>query len=214
MVIIGAKGFAKEVLNVCIQNNIPNIAFYDDMTKESPDLLYNQYPILTNTSQIVDYFQNYGNNFTIGIGNPVLRNHVFIKIKELGGNLTSIISTEARIGSYDVSIDNGTIILPGVTISNSVKIGWGTMIYYNSIITHDCQIDNFVEISPNVTLLGRSKVSSFTHIGAGAIILPDVHVGGNVIVGAGAIVTKNIPDNCVVAGIPAQKIKDLKPLNF
>ncbi|MDE5634180.1 MAG: transferase [Muribaculaceae bacterium] len=47
-------------------------------------------------------------------------------------------------------------------------------------------------------------------IGAGAIILPGVTVGENAIVAAGAVVTKDVADNTVVAGIPAKYIRDIK----
>jgi acetyltransferase-like isoleucine patch superfamily enzyme len=39
-------------------------------------------------------------------------------------------------------------------------------------------------------------------------------IGKNVIVGAGSLVTKDVPDNCMVVGIPAKIIKDLEPLKF
>ncbi len=45
-------------------------------------------------------------------------------------------------------------------------------------------------------------------IGSNAIILPDVRIGSNVIIAAGAIVTKDIPDNSVVGGVPAKVIGD------
>ena len=47
-------------------------------------------------------------------------------------------------------------------------------------------------------------------IGAGAIILPGVTVGENSIVGAGAVVTKNVPDNTIVTGNPAKVIRNIK----
>ena len=40
-------------------------------------------------------------------------------------------------------------------------------------------------------------------------ILPGVKIGNNVIIAAGAVVTKDVPDNCVVGGVPARKIKDM-----
>ena len=46
-------------------------------------------------------------------------------------------------------------------------------------------------------------------IGGGVTVLSGVTIGNNVVIGAGAVVTKDIPDNCVVAGVPAKKIKDL-----
>jgi len=46
-------------------------------------------------------------------------------------------------------------------------------------------------------------------IGGNATILPGVTIGNNVVIAAGAVVTKDVPDNCVVGGIPAKKLKDL-----
>ena len=45
-------------------------------------------------------------------------------------------------------------------------------------------------------------------------IAPTAKIGKNVIVGAGSVVTKDVPDNCMVVGIPAKIIKNLEPLNF
>ena len=47
-------------------------------------------------------------------------------------------------------------------------------------------------------------------IGGGVHILSGVNVGNNAVIAAGAVVTKDVPDNCVVAGVPAKKIKDLE----
>lgn len=41
-------------------------------------------------------------------------------------------------------------------------------------------------------------------------ILPGVKIGNNVVVAAGAVVTKDVPDNCVIGGVPARKIKDIE----
>ena len=58
MLIIGAKGFAKEVLEVLHQNNqTENIAFYDDVNHDIGDFLYNKFPILKNENQAIDFFK-------------------------------------------------------------------------------------------------------------------------------------------------------------
>jgi sugar O-acyltransferase (sialic acid O-acetyltransferase NeuD family) len=214
MLIIGAKGFAKEVLEIVFQlNQLENLAFYDDVNDCVSGHLFDRFPILKTTEEALTYFKTMDNRFTIGIGNPVLRKKLYEKFTALGGVFTSTIS-QTNIGNYDVSIGLGSNILGGVTISNSVRIGMGSLLYYNSIITHDCIIGDFVEISPAATILGRCNIGNYCHIGANATILPDVRIGNNVIIGAGSVVTKDIPDNSLVVGVPGKVIKELKSLEF
>ena len=47
-------------------------------------------------------------------------------------------------------------------------------------------------------------------IGTRVIILPDVSIGDNVIIGAGAIVSKDIPSNCIAAGVPCKPLGDFE----
>lgn len=203
MLVIGAKGFAKEILEILIANNIDeNIFFYDDINN-SPDKLFGKYNILNSLKEAETYFNKYSNKFTLGIGNPTLRKRMFEKFSLIGGKLDSTIHPNCEIGSFDVIIGNGCNILAGVKVSNSVNIGMGTMIYYNSVITHDVNIGEFCELSPNVNILGRAEIGNYTKIYTGATILPDLKIGNNVTIAAGSVVTKDVPDNCMVAGIPA-----------
>lgn len=215
MLIVGAKGFAKEVLEVvCQLNKLDNLVFYDDVNEQAPIKLFGQFPILRTIEEVSIYFKTIDNQFTIGIGNPILRKKIYNKFTSLGGVFTSTISPLAIIGSFDVQLGIGSNILSGSVFSNSTEIGIGCLIYYNSIITHDCILGDFVEIAPSVTLLGRCIIGSHSQIGANSTILPDVKIGQNVIIGAGSVVTKNIPNNCLAFGIPAKIIKELNPLKF
>jgi len=215
MLIIGAKGFAKEVLEVVLQlNQLENLVFYDDVNIEVSEKLFGQFPILRTKQEATTYFKTIDNRFTIGIGNPFLRKQLYDKFSAIGGKFTSTISPLATIGAYDVQLGIGANVLSGAVFSNSAKIGIGCIVYYNAIITHDCVIGDFVEISPAVNLLGRCKIGDYTQIGANSTILPDIIIGKNVIIGAGSVVTKNVPDNCLIVGVPAKIIKELTPLEF
>jgi sugar O-acyltransferase (sialic acid O-acetyltransferase NeuD family) len=207
MLVIGAKGFAKEVLEIFYQQDkIKNLAFYDDINLDTEDFLYNEFPILRNENQVVEHYKKAGRQFTIAIGNPVLRFKMYKKFLKLGGEYMSSISPHASIGSYEVQIGHGSNILANSVFSNSSRIGIGCIVYYNVVITHDCIVGDFVELSPGATLLGNSKVGDFSRIGSNATILPGVIVGKNVTVGAGAVITKDLPDNCVAVGVPGKII--------
>jgi sugar O-acyltransferase (sialic acid O-acetyltransferase NeuD family) len=215
MLIIGAKGFAKEVLEVVYSSNdFSDIAFYDDVTPDLPKKLFDRFKVLTTLKEADTYFKTIDNRFTIGIGDPVLRRKMYYQFSKLGGVFSSTISPKVDIGQFDVEIGAGSNLLAGVILSNGVKIGQGSLLYYNAIVTHDVVLGDFVQISPGATLLGRCSVGSYSFIGSNAVILPDVVIGENVVVGAGAVVTKNIPDNTLVYGVPAVVKDDLPKLIF
>lgn len=213
MLIIGAKGLAKEVLQIFHDIGYKeNIAFYDDVNIDFIGLIFEKFSILKNEEEVKKYFLEFGNSFTIGIGNPLLRYQLYKKFIALGGNFVSTLSPFAQIGNYDVIIGTGSNVLSQAVFSNSNRIGLGCIVYYNVLITHDCEVGDFVELSPNAVLLGRCKVGSFSQIGANATILSDIKIGKNVIIGAGSVVTQDIPDNVVAVGTPAKIIREVEPL--
>lgn len=215
MLIIGAKGFAKEVFEIFNDlNQLKSLAFYDDVNPDVSGRLFELFPILKNKQEVKEFFIENGKKFTIGVGNPILRHKLYEKFIKLGGEIVSTISPFARIGSKEVYIGIGSNVLCNSVISNSVSIGKCCIIYYNVTITHDCHIGDFVELSPNVIILGNVHVGSFTQIGANATILPNLKIGNNVTIGAGSIVTKDIPDNCLVYGVPSRIVSFKKELEL
>lgn len=73
---------------------------------------------------------------------------------------------------------------------------------------------NSSNISPYVNVVdGTIEIQSDAWIGAGAIILPNVRIGEGGVVGAGAVVTKDVMPYTVVGGVPAKEIKKLKVNN-
>jgi sugar O-acyltransferase (sialic acid O-acetyltransferase NeuD family) len=215
MIILGAKGFAKEVLEVALQHYKSNeICFFDNVNIDIEDYLYNQFKVLKTDNEVIEYFNSTENSFNIGIGNPLYRKQLFDKFSALGGVFTSIISKNSKIGSFGNSFSAGINIMDNSCITNSISIGKGALVNLSCTIGHDTIIGDFVELCPDVNISGSCKIDDYSFIGTNATILPKVTIGKNVIVAAGSVVTKDVPDNCMVAGIPAVIKKELKPLEF
>lgn len=208
MIIIGAKGFAKEVLEIMHQKNeLDGLVFYDDVNVDLPDLLYGTFPILRNEDQVQEHFEKFGRNFSIGIGGPQLRETLYKKFLQLGGEFTSTISSTSHIGNYGNDIAKGCNLMQNVVLTNDIILKKGVLINQMSSIGHDVTIGEFTEICPNVSISGNCEIGNHVFLGTGSIVLPKITIGDNTIIGAGAVVSKNLPDNCVAVGIPAKIIK-------
>ncbi len=128
------------------------------------------------------------------------------------------IREECAIGDYCL-ISRNVSINYNTTIGSRTKIMDNTHITGNAIIEDDVFISVLVAMT-NDNTMGREEydeahvigpyIKKNTTIGASANILPNVVIGENCIVGAGAVVTKNIPDNKVVMGIPAKIVRDVE----
>lgn len=107
-------------------------------------------------------------------------------------------------------------LLFNCSVPATCKIGGGTIFGYGGIgvIIHSrVVIGKNCGIGANVTIGGKSRwyevpvIGDNVHISAGAKVLGPIRIGNNVTIGANAVVVKDVPDNCVVAGIPAKIIK-------
>jgi sugar O-acyltransferase (sialic acid O-acetyltransferase NeuD family) len=213
MLVIGAKDFAKELLVVFDQCNLlDDLVFYDNISNDLPETLYG-FRIITNDEDAVEYLKQSGGEFVIGMGNPHNRRFVYDKFVKLGGKPANIISPYAKIGRFGVEFEPGTIIMTDAIMTANIKMGKGCLINKTSVIGNGAVIGDFVEISPAVQILGSCTIGSNTHICASVTVIPKTTIGSNVVVAAGTVVTKDVPDNCMIAGVPAVIKKYFEPKN-
>lgn len=144
-----------------------------------------------------------GPNISIG------KNVVFTGGRGARMNITSI-----KLGDVEgrVEVGDNVLLMHGIRISSASSI----------VIGDDCMLANFCyltdadwhDIHDRTRPIGKSApivLEKGAWIGDSAIVCKGVRIGENSIVGAGAVVTKNVPPNVIVAGNPAKIVKKLDP---
>lgn len=128
----------------------------------------------------------------------------------------AIIRENNRIGD-NVLVGVNSYLGPGNKIGNNVRI-------HTSCFLEGVTLEDNVIIAPHVVFtndpyppckecsekVGGAHVGEGTVIGANATVLPGIEIGKNCLIGAGSVVTKNIQDNTVAVGNPAQRIKSIQ----
>lgn len=143
-----------------------------------------------------------GNVRIFNKGKLKVGDHLSVSSKPVPVSITVNTEAELKIGN-NVFINYGVDIgcTSSVIIGNNVKIG-----PFTNIID-----SNFHQIQPNEKIFQNPiTISDNVWIGRQCIILPGVRVGKNSVIASGSVVTKDIPDNVLVAGVPARIIRELK----
>ncbi|TAG89851.1 MAG: acetyltransferase [Bacteroidetes bacterium] len=195
MLIYGAGGHSKVVIDCLYSQNIEIDGVFDDNPNHISFGNFNflgeyQSHILTEKKIILT------------IGNNQIR-------KELAQKITHQIGKSVHFQSCIspfATTESGLMIFPFAVVQAYAHIGKHVILNTHSIVEHDCKVENFVHIAPNATLGGGVEIGEGTLIGMSATILPKVKIGKWCVIGAGAVVNKNVPDFCVAYGVPA-KIK-------
>ena len=145
----------------------------------------------------------FGSNVSINSGKK--RNPVG---KGTQTSLLAIRGGEIRIGN-NVGISNAAIVsMNSIVIEDNVLIGNGAVIYDTDF--HSMSYEKRIQHNDDDITTRPVKICEGAFIGAGAMILKGVTVGKHSIIGAGSVVTKDVPPYQIWAGNPAKYIKDTK----
>jgi sugar O-acyltransferase (sialic acid O-acetyltransferase NeuD family) len=110
------------------------------------------------------------------------------------------VSATSRVGP-------GSVLLAQTVLTAAVTVGSHVAIMPHVTLTHDDFIADFATVASGVCLGGNVRVGRCAYVGAGALVREDRSIGSCALVGMGAIVTRDIPPQEVWAGVPARYIR-------
>lgn len=207
IILYGGTGLAKMLRETVEYYGSNVIAVIDD----TPDLPspFSDIPIYQGWDNFKSYFIDRKNTgFLIAIGNPHGRIRLKLHDKLIVEGLqpitiahkTAWIAENAKIGE-GTQIDAGAIIMAEAVIGRQCIIGPQTN------VSHEVVLEDGVDTTVGTTICGNVHIGKCAWICAGATIFPKIKIGADAVVGAGAVVRKDVPEGITVLGNPAKPIK-------
>ncbi|MGN7482848.1 acetyltransferase [Priestia megaterium] len=199
LLILGAGGHGKVVSEIAqLMKQWEEIAFLDDREDISEVL---GIPIVGKLADLSALRSEYEYAF-VAIGSNTARLKWTEKLSHHDFKIPTLIHPSSTVSAKSF-IEEGTVIMAGAVINPDTKIGRSCIINTASTIDHDCVLQEGVHTSPGVHLGGTVKVGKRTWICIGATIINNINIGCDSVIAAGAVVTKDVLSNVLVAGVPA-----------
>lgn len=204
--IIGAGGFGREVAWLVERINKVTPTWDLKGFIDDDEALWNtkadHYPVLGGCDYLIDQPAAY---CVCAVGASKTRKKIIGKI-DGKVQFASVIDPSVLL-SDRVTIGEGTIICAGNIITVDINIGKHNIINLDCTIGHDAVLEDFVTIYPSVNVSGNVYVEECAELGTGVQIIQGKKIGIETIVGAGAVVVKDLPAKCTAVGNPAKPIK-------
>ncbi len=106
--------------------------------------------------------------------------------------------------AWHATVGKPTQELAMAAVAARARLGASCIVNTAASVDHECVLEDGVHVGPGARLAGCVTVGRSAFIGMNATVLPRLHIGAGAVVGAGSVVTKDVPAGAVVAGNPAR----------
>jgi sugar O-acyltransferase (sialic acid O-acetyltransferase NeuD family) len=142
----------------------------------------------------------------VAIGDNDTRRAVFTTLQQRGERLVVALHPSAVIGG-EVTIGPGSVVCAGVVVNPATAIGSNVILNTACSIDHHSRVGDHAHVGPGVHAGGHVTVEPGALVGIGATIMPGRTVGACSVVGAAALVERDVSPATVVVGVPARPVR-------
>jgi len=134
------------------------------------------------------------------------RESLFGRLRAMGYSIETYIHPDAKIYT-EHTLGAGSVVLPNAVIEPHVYVGENTMIWCNTTLAHHSKIDDHCWIASGAVISGQAVIERNTFVGVNATVVNKITVGEYSILGAGALITKDIKPQTVNIARSAEQLR-------
>lgn len=208
ILIVGAGGFGREVQwlieRINQKNPIWEIEGYlDDSVEVGTEV--NGYKVLGGIDELGKYDTSV--SVVCAVGSAKVREKIITKIRQIGQyQFPNLVDPDVRNSQF-LSMGEGNIVCAGNILTVNISMKDFVILNLSCTVGHDVVIESFVTVYPGVNISGCTLLKKGVELGTGSKIIQGKMIGENTIVGAGAVVVRDLPSDCTAMGIPAKPVK-------
>lgn len=210
VVIIGAGGFGREVLDVIDACNQAGevydpLGFIVDARYGKPGTIVNDRPILGGFEWLEQHAGDV--HVTCGVGASHERYQLIQRAIRLNCRFLNLVHPGAVLTRW-ITMGEGVVITAGCILTNNIKIGNHVHINLDCTVGHDVTMQDYVTLAPGVHVSGNVTLGTGCYVGTGASFVERILIGEWSIIGAGSVIVRNVPSNSTVVGVPGKVVKE------
>ena len=211
LIIVGAGGLARKLF-VCLRRlNTDNQWNIKGFIDDNAHALDGKRCDLNIIGTIKDWQPKENEVFAMGVADPHIKQILAEKLKKRGARFETIVSPDVIMGDY-VEIGEGSVVMTPYNVESEAKIGRFVTLL-GSTIALDGVLGDY-STSTGFVNLTCAKIGRGVYIGSHAVILEHVTVGDGAVIGAGSIVTRDIPPFSLAYGTPARVKGETRHYNY
>jgi len=207
VVILGAGGHARVVVDALRSRGERDIVALLDYDRTLHGSMLDGVRIVGSDECLADYPPTSYDVVVaaVGFGRRVVRYALLEQVRALGYQIATVVHASATVSPH-ATIGAGAQVMAGAIVNPGARVGDDTILNTGAVVEHDCIVGRGAHLAPRALLGGRVIVGDMAQLGLGCVILPGLTVEAGAVIGAGAVVTRNVIEHTTVVGIPARPL--------
>lgn len=217
VIIVGTGGFASEVLWLVqeinrshkmggrVESSYRVLGFIAEEGEEQFAKDMGGLPVLGDDAWAFEQLER-NVYFVPAVGDPGLRKKVAEKYMEAKFRPIALVHPSVNMAD-DVRLGRGSLLCAGAVLTTHIHLGDFAIVNLNATVGHNCTFGDYCTVHPGVNVSGDVTLGNEVELGTGSTLIQGVSLEDHTVVGAGAVVTKDLAGGKTYIGVPARPLE-------